>query len=502
MTTINVGTAQRTCDGVTRRETLAAGALTLLGGFLNQSNLLALEQSRPAAGFPGRYQRARAKSVVLIYLQGGPPTQDMFDLKPDAPSGIRSEFRPIATSAPGISVCEILPNTARWMHKTAVVRSVYHNGGCHKNMPMYTGYDINLPDEEFRETDPPSMGSVCAFLDDQPGSPTRKRGIPSLTRRASTPDQLPPYVYLPCGLGWGEGRKKGGPHGGFLGRRYDPFSTECSAYVDSPPDEIWRPQIVRGEPRLGDADLRPEITLDRLGDRRRLLVQLEDRLRTMEASRSPANYDRSQRLAFDMLTSRAVRSAFDLQSEPDRVRDHYGRTLFGSSTLLARRLVEAGVRFVNVSWDNFSRRFQVSQAAWDTHERNFPMLRETLLPGLDQTYPAFLADLDQRGLLDETLVVMMGEMGRTPRVNPSGGRDHWTNCYSVVFAGAGIAGGTVHGASDRQAAYIKDKPVHIRDIVATIYHCLGINPALAVYDQAGRPISIAHGGEPIAEILA
>jgi hypothetical protein len=456
MTTINVrGTFQRSCDGVTRRETMAAGALTLLGGFLNQANLLALEQARP--GFGGRYQPARAKSVVLIYLQGGPPTQDMFDLKPNAPSGIRSEFRPIATSAPGISVCELLPNTARWMHKSAVVRSVYHNGGCHKNMPMYTGYDINLPDEEFRETDPPSMGSVCAFLDDQP-------------RR------MPPYVYLPCGLGWGEGRKKGGPHGGFLGRRYDPFSTECTAYVDNPPDEIWRPQIVRGEPRLGDAEPRQEITLDRLGDRRRLLVQLEDRLRTIEATQSPADFDRSQRLAFDMLTSQAVRSAFDLRQEPDRVRDLYGRTLFGSSTLLARRLVEAGVRFVNVSWDNFSRRFQVSQAAWDTHERNFPMLRETLLPGLDQTYPAFLADLDQRGLLDETLVVMMGEMGRTPRVNANGGRDHWTNCFSVVFAGAGIAGGTVHG--------------------------LGIDPALTVHDQSGRPIAIAHGGTPIAEILA
>lgn len=478
MTTIRIlGTPRRACDGITRRETLAIGALSLLGGFLNQSNLAAVEHSRPSERRPGK-----AKSVVLLYLQGGAPTQDMFDLKPDAPSGIRSEFKPISSSAPGISVSELLPKTSRWMHKAAVVRSVYHNGGCHKNMPMYTGYDINLPDEEFRETDPPSMGSVCAYLEAKLG-------------------RLPPCVYLPCSLGWGEGRKKGGPHGGFLGRRYDPFCTECTAYVDKPPDEIWKPQVVRGEPRLGDAEPMPDLTLDRLHDRRRLLEQFEDRLRDAEAARLPAEYSRRQRLAFDMLTSQAVRTAFDLRKEPDRVRYQYGRTLFGSSTLLARRMVEAGVRFVNVSWDNFSKRFQVSQAAWDTHENNFPMLRETLLPGLDQTYAAFLADLDVRGLLDQTLVVMMGEMGRTPKVNAKGGRDHWTFCYSVVFAGAGIRGGSVYGASDRHAAFIKDKPVQIRDIVATIYHCLGIDPATTVPDHVGRPVAIAHGGEPLAEIL-
>jgi hypothetical protein len=479
VTTINIlGTPRRPCDGITRRETLTVGALSLLGGFFNQSNLLALEQNRTTRLLP-----AKAKSVVLIYLSGGAPTQDMFDLKPDAPEGIRSDFKPIASTAPGISVCEHLPKTSRWMHKTAVVRSVYHKGGCHKNMPMYTGYDINLPDEGFRDTDPPSMGSVCAYLADKPS-------------------KLPPYVFLPSPLGWGEGRKRGGPHGGFLGRRYDPFCTECTPFVDNPPEQFYWPQVVRGEPRLGDAELLPDVTLDRVRDRRRLLHQFEDRLRSAEAVRAPADYNRCQRLAFDMLTSQAVRDAFDLKKEPEQIRDHYGRTLFGSSTLLARRLVEAGVRFVNVTWENFNKRFKVSLVAWDTHERNFPMLRENLLPGLDQTYSAFLADLDQRGLLDQTLVVMMGEMGRTPRVNANGGRDHWTNCYSVVFAGAGIRGGSVYGASDQQAAYIKDKPVHIRDIVATIYRCLGIDPDMAVHDQAGRPIPIAHGGQPIAEILA
>jgi hypothetical protein len=474
-----LGSARRACTGPTRRETLKAGALSLLGGLFNTPALLAFENSASRPQRP-----ARAKSVVLIYLQGGAPTQDMFDMKPHAPDGVGGEFRPIPSSTPGIEVGELLPQTARWMHKAAIVRSVYHNGGCHKNLPMYTGFDVNLPDEEFRETDPPSMGSVCAYLE-------RDRQ-----------NELPRYAYLPCPLGWGEVRKKAGPHAGFLGRRYDPFSTECTAYVDKPPDDIWSPQVVRGEPRLTDTDLLEGITLDRLKSRRRLVEQFDDQFRAVEQQHEQSGYPRQQRLAFEMLTSPEVREAFDLSREEDRARERYGRTLFGSTTLLARRLVERGVRFVNVSWDNFSKRFEVSKAAWDTHERNFPMLRETLLPNFDQTYSAFMEDLDARGLLDETLVVTMGEMGRTPKINAKGGRDHWTFCYSVLLAGAGIQGGAIYGASDEQAAYIKDKPVHIRDICATIYHLLGIDPEMPVYDRANRPVPVAHGGHPITGILA
>ncbi len=472
-----LGSRRRACSGPTRRETLKVGALSLLGGLFNTRSLLALEEA-------GSLRPARAKSVVLLYLQGGAPTQDMFDMKPEAPDGVGGEFKPIASTAPGIEVCELLPQTSRWMHKTAVVRSVYHNGGCHKNLPMYTGYDVNLPDEEFRDTDPPSMGSVCSYL----AREQRK--------------ELPTYAYLPCPLGWGEVRKKAGPHGGFLGRRYDPFCTECTAYVDHPPDDIWSPQVVRGEPHLAYTELPQGITLDRLNDRRRLVELFDEQFRAQEGQRDLGNYPREQRLAYEMLTSAKVREAFDLSREDAKTRDRYGRTLFGASTLLARRLVERGVQFVNVSWDNYSKRFEVSKAAWDTHQRNFPMLRETLLPNFDQTYSAFIEDLDARGLLDDTLVVTMGEMGRTPRVNTNGGRDHWTFCYSVVLAGAGIQGGTIYGASDAQAAFIKDRPVHIRDICATIYHLLGIDPNMPVYDRANRPIAVAHGGQPVKGILA
>lgn len=465
--------------GPSRREALKVGALSLLGGLFNSQSLLALE--REASPY---LRPARAKSVVLLYLQGGAPTQDMFDMKPEAPDGVGGEFKPIPSSASGVDVCELLPQTARTMHHAAVVRSVYHNGGCHKNLPMYTGYDVNLPDEEFRDGDPPSMGSVCAYL------------------QRDRQKELPTYAYLPCSLGWGEMRKKAGPHGGFLGRRYDPFCTECTAYVDNPPDDIWSPQVVRGEPQLAHTELREGITLDRLQDRRRLVESLDGKIRSLESRRDFGNFPRDQRLAFEMLTSAQVREAFDLRQENDRTRDRYGRTLFGASTLLARRLVERGVQFVNVSWDNFSKRFEVSKAGWDTHQRNFPMLRETLLPNFDQTYSAFIEDLNSRGLLDQTLVVTMGEMGRTPKINENGGRDHWTYCYSVLLAGAGIRGGTIYGASDQQAAFIKDKPVHIRDICATIYHLLGIDPEMPVYDRANRPIAVAQGGQPILDILS
>jgi hypothetical protein len=479
-----LGSPRLSCDGLTRRETLKVGALSLLGGFFNLPSLLAMEQASPRA------RRGKARSVLLLYLQGGPATQDMFDLKPDAPAGIRGEFKPIATSAPGITVCEHLPKMARWMHRAVVVRSVHHNGGCHNNLPMYTGYDVPPPDDSPRDTDPPSMGSVCLYHDQE-----------VLGRQ---PGELPGYVYLPCPLGWGEARRKPGPWGGFLGQAYDPLCTECTAYTDRPMRKSDDLQVVRGQPVFKDLALPADMTLDRLAGRRTLLQQFDDQRRRADARAAHQGYQGKHQLAFDLLTSVRVREAFDLDREPDRLRARYGHSLFGSSTLLARRLLERGVRFVNVSWDNFRERFEFppSNQVWDTHERNFPILRENHLPNLDQTYAALMEDLDARGLLDETLVVLMGEMGRTPTINPNGGRDHWTFCYSVVLAGAGVRGGSVHGASDAQAAYVKDRPAHIRDLCATIYHCLGIDPEMTVRDHGGRPVPVAHGGRPLTEILA
>jgi hypothetical protein len=241
------------------------------------------------------------------------------------------------------------------------------------------------------------------------------------------------------------------------------------------------------------------MTIDRLNTRRDLLTQIDDQRRLLDVS--VAGYGRTQQRAFDVLTSTKMRAAFDLETEDPKLRDRYGRYMFGNSTLIGRRLVEAGVRFVNVTWDLYWGRVNVDYDAWDTHNRNFPILKENKLPGLDQTYTALMEDLEARGLLDETLVVVMSEMGRTPRINANGGRDHWTYCYSALFAGAGIKGGTVCGSSDSQAAFVKDRPVSTADICATIYHCLGIDPELMLPDRSGRPIAISQGGQVIHEIV-
>ncbi len=471
-----LGSPRRCCDGLTRRETLKVGALSLLGGFFNLPDLLALEQRQKTVG--------KAKSVILLYLLGGAATQDMFDLKPDAPSGIRTEFKPIDTSVPGIRVCEHLPRLAKWMHRAALVRSVNHKAGCHNCLPSYTGHEALMPDQHPRDTDPPSMGSVCEYL---------KQGA----------SEFPAYVYMPCWLGWGQAFRRAGPYGGFLGQRYDPLLTECAPYHDPGVNPApGRPAVVRGEPILASSNLGMDLTIDRLNTRQGLLSQLDDQVRKAEALPALDRFSRTQQRAFSILTSSRLKAAFNLAREDPKLLDRYGRTLFGHSTLTARRLVEEGVRFINVTWDLFWDRIKVDYDAWDTHQKNFEILRDNKLPNLDQTYCALMQDLEERGLLDETLVVLMSEMGRTPRVNGNAGRDHWTYCYSVLFAGAGIRGGTVCGASDSQAAYVKDRPVSTGEICATIFQCLGIDPHLTVPDRAGRPVPIAQGAEPIREILA
>jgi hypothetical protein len=483
-----LGSPRRCCDGLTRRETLRAGALTALGGLgsCTLPNWLRGEEQR---------RSGKAKSVILLYLLGGAATQDMWDLKPDAPSGIRTEFKPIPTSAPGVRICEHLPLMAQWMHRSALVRTVNHKAGCHNCLPSYTGFEQPMPDQHPRDNDPPSMGSVCEYLRKQ----DRETG-----KQGDRERELPDYVYMPCWLGWGQVFRRAGPYAGFLGKRFDPLITECSPYRDkeAKPTTPGHPNVVRGMPVLPDSVLPAELTIDRLNERRTLLQQIDEQVRQADRHPGLSQYDRTQQRAFTLLTSAKARAAFDLSAEDPRRVDRYGRTLFGHSTLIARRLVEAGVRFVNVTWDLFWDRVQIDYDAWDTHTRNFPILKENKLPGLDQTFSALMEDLQVRGLLDETLVVVMSEMGRTPRINPNGGRDHWTFCYSVLLAGAGIRGGSVYGASDSQAAYVKDLPVSTSDICATIYECLGIDPELPVHDRGGRPVPVANGGRAITDILA
>jgi hypothetical protein len=355
-------------------------------------------------------------------------------------------------------------------------------------LPSYTGFERLLNNTETSDSYPPSMGSVCEWLK---------------SANANDRRELPDYVYMPCYLGWGQAIRRPGPYAGYLGQRFDALYTEVMPHRDpnGPTPAPGRPVTVLGEPRLPESTLAPGVTIDRLNERRSLMQQIEDQLRNEQTQRSVDQFDRTQRRAFNLLTSTEVRSAFDLTREDPRLRERYGRTLFGNCSMIARRLVERDVRFVNVTWDLFWDRVPINYDAWDTHTRNFAILKDVNLPEFDQTYTALLEDLEARGLLDETLVVVMSEMGRTPRINGNAGRDHWTYCYGMWFAGAGIRGGTVVGESDAQAAYVKDRPVSPADVCATIYECLGIDPDMMVPDRAGRPIAAAQGGRAIREIL-
>ncbi len=465
-----LGSRRRLCDGMTRRETLKVGALSLLGGAFNLPSLLALEESKLV-------RQGKAKSVILLYLLGGAPTQDMYDLKPNAPEKIRGEFKPIDTNVAGIQIGELLPHSAKWMHKTAIVRSVNHKAGCHNPLPSYTGYEMAVTDNtSTKDTYPPSMGSVCEYL------------------RPATKD-LPDYVYLPNYAGAGNAGgtvRYPGPYAGFLGKRYDPLFSEFDKLKQR---TVGKMKMLDGAPFLSrNMRLADGITLDALQTREGLLKQFNRSQNQLEGRGVLDDVDRLQQRALSLLTSTKLKSAFDLSMADPKLLDRYDRTLFGSSALIARRLVETGVRFVNVTWDF------PGDNSWDTHADNFNWLRGAL-PSLDLTYSALLEDLESQGLLDETLVVMMSDMGRTPQVNANAGRDHWTYGYSVLFAGAGISGGTVHGATDAHAAYVQDHPVSTSDICATIYHLLGIDPDMKVYDN-DRPVAVAHGGRPIEEILA
>jgi hypothetical protein len=304
---------------------------------------------------------------------------------------------------------------------------------------------------------------------------------------------------MPCYPGWGEGIRRPGPYGGYLGRQYDPFFSLCNpTFARTPRVANYDPVRPIGEPLMPSLDSLPDMTVDRLGGRRSLLEQLNEGFSDWNASTQIDTMSKYSQQAFSMLSTSKTRDAFDLSKEPDVVRDRYGRNLSGSSLLVARRLVEAGVTYISVHAEIFGN----NGHSYDMHENNFGMLKDENLPILDMAYPALIQDLDERGLLDSTLVVVMGEMGRSPKVNAKAGRDHWPQCGFSLLTGGGVKSGMVFGATDKHAAYPTCDPVSPGDVVATIYSLLDIDPHLTLPDLAGRPIAIAHGGEPIAGIIA
>ncbi|MBX6313501.1 MAG: DUF1501 domain-containing protein [Isosphaeraceae bacterium] len=451
----------------TRRSLLKVG----VAGFgLNLPTVLRAAESSGSA------LKARAKHVIFLHQWGGPSHLDTFDMKPDAPDGIRGEFQPIQTRTPGLVVTEHLPRFSKVLNKFAQVRSLHHTMRNHNSAGYYslTGHAPPLDDQRLRDTQElyPAYGSTVAKF------------------RPVEDPAIPTFVSFPHVIR--DGSVTPGQTASFLGKPYDPF------FVGQDPNS---PDF-----RLPELSLPASLSLDRLDDRRGLLKMIDRQGDLLDWSATARGIDEFYDRALTMLASPKVKQAFDLSREDAKVRDTYGRTTYGQSCLLARRLIEAGVRFVTVYFSNSIGNGAAMKGGWDTHGNNFNDLKKRLLPMTDQTVPTLIEDLDARGLLDETLVVWMGEFGRSPKVTNTAkfgpdGRDHWPQCYTALLAGGGINGGAVYGASDRLGAYPALDPARPDDIAATIFWALGIDPATEFYDTLRRPLPIA-AGKPITAIFS
>jgi hypothetical protein len=451
---------------VTRRDFLHAGSLAAACGVASGAARASTDR-----------RSAPAKSILLLDLFGGPSHIDTFDPKPNAPAEVRGEFGTIPTALPGFRVCEYLPELARRLDRFATIRTVSHRYNSHNPYGVMTGFDGGQDQTDYfaRPTNHPSVATVCRYF-----------GLGRGT-------ELPGYVMLPAAPGYTQGLRRAGPYGGYLGTAFDPVFATADEHkrddLGDAKDFYSHTTIPGGEPRL--PRLGGDLSLDALNVRRTLAQQMDAAAAAVEARDHLARRD----AAFDLLVSPKARTAFDLSREPTRVRDRYGAGLFGQSVLLARRLIEAGVTFVTVHTE------AKPNGHWDTHNNNFKMLRHVLLPFLDRAFSALLDDLDDRCLLDSTLVVVTGDMGRTPKVNGAAGRDHWPQCGFCLFAGGGTKPGVVHGTSDKIGAYPIDHPVSAGDLVATMYKLVGVDPEAMVPDHTNRPSHISHGGRPVAAVM-
>jgi hypothetical protein len=442
-----------------RRQFVRAGGLGALS-LLSSDLLRAGAAARPSG-------KAKARSVILIYNCGAPSHLDLWDMKPDAPDTVRGEFKPVATNVPGIRISELMPHLTRHADKFSIIRTVNHRHSSH-NAGMYWSI-VGRPYEKDstlinpNRADLPSFGTLVGWL----------------ARRDGYGGALPPYVITPEPSCDSTAYITPGQYGGCLGAKFNPL------VVNADPNA---PDF-----RLANVGLADGMTPVRLGERRSLLGRL-DGMAPWTAETTPADYGVNQANAFSMITSPEVQKAFDLSQEPDRVRDRYGRHRWGQSHLLARRLVEAGVRFVTT--------MNGRSIIWDTHVDNFGRMKKTLVPPMELAFSALLEDLDSRGLLDTTLVLWLSDFGRTPVINAKAGRDHWPACYSVVMAGGGIRGGQLIGESDRTGGRPKEYPVTPADIHATVFAALGYHPDQISYQTSeGRPYPLSQGA-PIRGLLS
>jgi uncharacterized protein (DUF1501 family) len=470
------GKRGRLCDGFTRRELLRVGGIGVMG--LTLPNVLALQAAQAGEIQPGGSAGAfgRAKSVILLFLQGGPSHIDLWDPKPDAPDNIRGQFKPIPTKIPGTMFGEHMPKLAQQMHRATLIRSVSYTpaGLFNHTAAMYqmvTGYT-------------PDKVAPSGQLD--PPMPSDFPHAGSQVARLRPPDQpMLPFVMLPRPMQESGVVNKGGT-AGFLGKAYDPY------YLFPPGDDTDQTKMDRIQ--TSDLRLRPEVSENRLERRAGLRKALDAEMPEVQKAVEKYALNKYYEQAYDLILSGRARKAFDLTQESDKMRDLYGRTTFGQSALLARRLVEAGSRFVEVNWPSVANGDPRS-TAWDTHAANFGPLKDLHCPKLDAAVAALLQDLDDRGLLKDTLVIAVGEFGRSPRMgvstsgngNAPDGRDHWPYCYTALVAGAGVKRGFQYGKSDATGSSPAEDPVHPTEILASAYYSLGIKPDTIVYNHLNQP---------------
>ena len=452
-----LGPGARLCDGWSRREILRVGGLGMLGGL----DLAGLARGSEAAGAPV----GRAKSCIVLFLMGGPPQHSTWDPKPDAPENVRGEFGPIATKVPGLSVSSLLPMTAKVADKLCLLRAVSTGDNAHSSSGYYmlTGRPHAPMNLENANPGPPNDSPVLGGL---------------LGRVTPHRPGMPASVTLPHRIFNTDGSVWPGQDAGYVGRTFDPWLLNAK-------------QTPEGY-RVQEIALPADLDHDRIGRRKDLLDRLQQGVDSLDHDRVAGLLDDRQRQAFELLGSSRARRAFRLEEEPEAVRERYGATPFGRGVLLSRRLVEAGVKLVQVNWYRGPDE-PPANPCWDSHEKEAARLKDVLVPPTDRAFSALIEDLSSRGMLDETLVVCMAEFGRSPHMAGNGGRNHWGSVFSIAMAGGGIRGGQVYGASDKIGAYPREGKVRPEDLSATIFHCLGLAPETEYLDPLGRPHPISRG---------
>ena len=503
MLTLN-GSTKRLCNGVTRRDLLQIGGIGALGLGLGGPSPLGAAPSVATGGqAPRGVASSKAKSFIFVFLFGSPPQHETFDPKPLAPAEIQGEMQAIDTSVPGLQIGEGLPQIARIADRLTVVRSMTHEYPIHCCAYVMTGMPTYSVPLETMPRSPeiwPFMGSVVDYLD------ARRTGVrsPSLPRNVGLPWRFCSH---------GSSPDQAGPYGSFLGSGYDPFWTDFAGQgtvvvpklADGQAEQVRDPHAgIEAASRFQlspGCQLPQELSAQRFDARVHLLQQFDASRPLIDRAAELGNYESHQQRALSLIGSNRIRDALDVGRESPALRERSGRTLFGQSCLAARRLVEAGARFVSVFWDPFGPH---GASVWDTHSNHFPRLKNYLLPVFDQSYSALITDLESHGLLDETLVICTSEHGRTPQIDskPIGGaRHHWSRAYSSVFAGGGTARGKVVGQTDSIAGDVTDTPISPKDMQATTYHLLGYDESTTIPDQQGRPHHIAAGGRVRDELL-